>query len=134
MVAQKKTEGGSNGVKLAVLGAGLAGLAATAYFFFGPKAKKNQRFAKAWAIKMKGDVIAKLEAAKEVTEPVYHEIINTVANEYAKGMKAAQPEIEMLANDLKKHWRTLSKAGRAAKKEVTKEAVKVVKVVKKAVK
>ena len=33
----------SQAVKLAVIGASLAGLAATAYFFFGPKGKKHQK-------------------------------------------------------------------------------------------
>ena len=78
----------SNVIKLAVAGASLAGLAATAYFFFGPKGKKHRQHAKAWAIKMKGDVIEKLEAAREITEPVYREIIDTVAREYEKGKKA----------------------------------------------
>ena len=37
---KKTTKSGSSAVKLAVLGASLAGLAATAYFFLGPKGKK----------------------------------------------------------------------------------------------
>jgi len=36
---------------------------------------------------MKADVIEKLEMACEITEPVYHEIIDSVAIEYAKGKK-----------------------------------------------
>ena len=58
----QKTVNKSNVVKLAVVGASLAGIAATAYFFFGPKGKKHRQHAKAWAIKMKGEVIEKLEA------------------------------------------------------------------------
>ncbi|HCU70579.1 MAG TPA: hypothetical protein DIC35_02350 [Candidatus Moranbacteria bacterium] len=100
----------SNVVGIAALGATLAGLAAGAYFFFGPNGKKNQKNAKAWAIKMKGDVVEKLEAAKEVTEPIYHNIIDTVAKKYAKGTKATQAEIDELAKDLKKHWKTISAA------------------------
>lgn len=120
-------------VKLAVIGASLAGLAATAYFFFGPKGKKHRQHAKAWAIKMKGEVVEKLELAREITEPVYREIIDTVAKEYKKGKKASQPEIDALAADLKKHWKTMSKMAIAAKQEVAKDASRVATVAKKAV-
>ncbi len=104
---KNKTNNGSGVVKMAVLGASLAGLAASAYFFFGPNGKKNQKHAKSWAIKMKGDVVEKLEKAKEVSEPVYHQIIDVVAAKYAKGAKISQVEIDELAKDLKKHWKTM---------------------------
>lgn len=113
--------------ELAVLGASLAGLAATAYFFFGPKGKANQKHAKAWAIKMKADVIGKLEAAKKITEPIYHEIIDAVAKEYAKGKKAGQSEVKALAQDLKKHWNIIGKSAKAVKDEAIKGAVKAAK-------
>jgi hypothetical protein len=118
-------------VKIAVIGASLAGLAATAYFFFGPKGKKHRQHAKAWAIKMKGEVVEKLEAAREITEPVYREIIDAVARDYKKGKKASQPEVEALAQDLKKHWKTMSKLAIAAKQEVAKDALRVAKAAKK---
>lgn len=123
---QKKTNN-SKAIKLAVLGASLAGVAATAYFFFGPKGKKNQKHAKAWAIKMKGDVIEKLEKAKEITEPVYHQIINSVSKEYATGKKATRKEIEEIASDLRKHWSAISKLAIAAKKEVVKKSSQITK-------
>src|SRR6185503_1906392 len=125
MATIKKPEG-SAGTKL-LIGAGLAGLAATAYFFLGPKGKKHQKNVKSWAIKMKGDVVEKLEQAKEMTEPVYHEIINTVATDYEKGMKASKEEISELADDLKKHWKTISATAMAAKKQVTKGVKSVAK-------
>ena len=124
---KKTTKNGSSAAKLAVLGASLAGLAATAYFFLGPKGKKHQRHAKAWAIKMKGDVVEKLETAREVSEPVYHEIIDSVAAEYKKDMKASQEEISALAQDLKKHWKTISGSARSAKRNAVKGKKKVAK-------
>jgi len=117
----------SKAVKLAVLGASLAGIAATAYFFLGPKGKSNQKHAKAWAIKMKGDVIGKLEKAREITEPVYHEIINSVAKEYAKNKGIGQSEVNLLAKDLKRHWKTISRTARVAKQDIKKDASRVVK-------
>lgn len=124
-MTKKKTNSGA--VKLAVLGASLAGLAAGAYFFLGPKGKKHQKNLKAWAIKMKGDVVEKLEAAREITEPIYHEIIDSVSSDYTKGMRAGKAEIEALATDLKKHWKTISGTAKAAKREIVKGAGRVAK-------
>jgi hypothetical protein len=121
----------SNVVKVAVIGASLAGLAATAYFLFGPKGKKHRQHAKAWAIKMKGEVVEKLEAAREITEPIYQEIIDAVAREYKKGKKASQPEIDALAADLKKHWKSMSKLAITAKQDLTKDAARVAKAARK---
>ncbi len=114
-------------MKLAVIGASLAGLAATAYFFFGPKGKKHQKQAKAWAIKMKGDVVEKLENARDISEPVYHQIIDSVSATYVKGKKASQKEIKSLAQDLKAHWKTIGRLARVTKQDVVKSARKVAK-------
>ena len=126
----KKKESNSKAVKAAVIGASLAGVAATAYFFFGPKGKKHREHAKSWAIKMKGDVIEKLEQAKEITEPIYHEIIDSVSKEYAKEKRATQDEISAMAIDLKKHWKSISKLAIAAKKDVIKDTSRIVKAIK----
>lgn len=124
---KKKTNNSSNAIKLATIGASLAGLAATTYFFLGPKGKIHRKHAKAWAIKMKGDVIEKLERAHNVSEPLYHEIIDSVAAEYKKGMKAGHKEVNALAQDLKKHWKTISNSARAVKRDVVKSAKRAVK-------
>ena len=102
---------GSRSVELAVIGASLAGLAA-AYFFLGPKAKKNRKQAKAWAIKMKGDVVEKLENVRTVSEPVYNKIVDSVATEYKKRKMAGNKEIDSLARDIRKHWKTMSSIAR----------------------
>ncbi len=127
---QKKKDN-SKAIKLAVIGASVAGVAATAYFFFGPKGKKNRAHVASWAIKMKGDVIEKLEKAKEITEPIYSEIIDAVSKEYSKDKKATKAEIEAIANDLKKHWKSISKLAISAKKNVVKDASCVAKTAKK---
>src|SRR3989338_4075937 len=124
---KKKVASSPKALKLTLLGAGVAALAGTAYFFLGPKGKKHQKQAKDWAVAMKGDVIKKLKVAREVTEPVYHKIIDSVAKEYAIGAKAGKAEIHELAKDLKKHWKTFSSAAKTAKKEVVKGAKSVAK-------
>jgi hypothetical protein len=114
---KKKTTGGgkrsgSRGVELGVIGASLAGLAA-AYFFLGPKGKKHRKQTKAWAIKMKGDVVEKLENVRTVSEPVYNKIVDSVATEYKKRKMAGNKEIDSLARDIRKHWKTMSTIARA---------------------
>jgi DNA-binding protein H-NS len=127
---QKKTDN-ANAIKIGIASAGLAALAAGAYFFFGPKGKKHRDHAKAWAIKMKGEVVEKLETAKEITEPVYLAIIDAVANEFKKSKKASQEEIDEMANDLKKHWKSISKQAISTKKDLVKDGSSVIKTAKK---
>ena len=76
---------------------------------------------------MKGDVVEKLEQAKEITEPIYHEIIDSVSKDYATGKKATKAEIEEIAKDLKKHWSTISKLAMDAKQKATKKTSRVAK-------
>lgn len=104
----KITKNSSSTSKYVAIGAGLAGIAA-AYFFLGPKGKIHQKNTKAWAIKMKADVVEKLEEARDMSEPVYHQIIDSIAKEYEQKMKVGSEEIQLLAQDLKKHWKTISK-------------------------
>ncbi len=107
------------------VGAGIAALAAAGYFFFGPKGKSNQKKVKGWMIKMKGEVVEKLESAKEVTEPLFNNMVDTVAETYAKGGKATKKEIADLAKELKSHWKSIAKpVKKIAKKKVAKAVKK----------
>ncbi|MFA6405033.1 MAG: hypothetical protein WCW03_03475 [Candidatus Paceibacterota bacterium] len=106
---KKKTiKKSSNTAKYAAIGAGLAGIAA-AYFFLGPKGKIYQKKTMAWAIKMKADVVERLEDARDMSESAYHQIIDSIAREYEDKAKVGREEIQSLAKDLKKHWKTISK-------------------------
>jgi len=119
---KKNVKNHSGAMKLFTIGASLAGLAATAYFFMGPKGKKNQAHVKSWAIKMKGDVIEKLEMARDINEPIYHKIVDSVAAKYEKGLKSSPKEIRALAQDLKKHWQAI--VGSAQSKKAVKPTKK----------
>ncbi len=121
---KKTTKKSSGAVKLGVLGASIAGLAA-AYYFLGPKGKKHQERAKAWAIKMKGDVVERLEKSREVSESIYKEIIDSVAADYKKGKRAGREEIESLSEDLKKHWNTIGRGAMTVKRDATDSARRV---------
>ncbi len=122
----KKTGKNNNAVKIAVVGASIAALAGAAYFFLGPKGKQHQKQAKSWAIKMKGDVVEKLEQAKEISETNYQEIIDSIAARYTKEKRAGSAEIKALANDLKRHWNVIGKRAKAVRRDAIKNAKKVV--------
>ncbi len=115
--AKKK---GHTGEAVAI-SAGVAALAAASYYFLGPKGEKHRRQLKSWSIKMKGDVVEKLEKLQDVSEPVYRSIVDAVAAKYVRESGAARNEIEELAEDLKRTWRSISRS-RAPKSRTTKRA------------
>lgn len=82
---------------------------------------------------MKGDVIEKLETAREISEPVYREIIDSVAVKYEKAKKGDTKEIQEIAQDLKKHWKAISAEAKDLKHDTIKNTKKVAKRVKKSV-
>lgn len=118
---------------VAGVAAGLVALAAGSYFLLGPNGKKNRKEIKGWTLKMKGDVLEKLEKLQDVTPEVYNQIIDDVTLKYGKLKNIQAAELAEIASDLKKHWKAISKdmkaGGATAKKKVTKAKV----VVKKAV-
>jgi len=91
------------------IGAGVAALSAAAYVLFGPEGKKNRKIIKGWSVKMKGEIIEKFENVKELTEPVYNEIIDNVQAKYAKLKNVDQEELTKVVGEIKKHWKALKK-------------------------
>lgn len=89
--------------------AGVAALAAAGYFVFGPQGKNHRKQIKGWTLKMKGDVLERLEKMKEVTPEVYNGIIDDVSTKYGKIKSISAGEIAEIAMDLKKHWNAISR-------------------------
>lgn len=108
--------------KVVAIGAGVAALSVAAYMLFGPNGKKNQKALKGWAIKMKGEIIEKMEAVKDVTAPVYEKIVSEVAAKYAKLKHIDPKDLENEVATLKKHWKAMMKS--TAKKTVKKVVAK----------
>ncbi len=98
-----------NIVGTAAIGVGIAAAGAAAYLLFGPNGKKNQKTVKGWAVKMKGEIIEKFEQAKEVTEPIYHNVIDQISNKYSKMANISQAELAEEVKNLKNHWKSISK-------------------------
>ncbi|MFA7000453.1 MAG: hypothetical protein WC241_05105 [Candidatus Paceibacterota bacterium] len=113
---KKNVKKGLSGGEMVGIGATVAALGAAAYILFGPNGKKNKKAIKGWAVKMKGEIIEKLEEAKEITEPVYHKIIDTVSAKYAKVKNIDQKDLESAIAEVKKHWKTMMKDAKPKKK------------------
>lgn len=129
-MAKKQTKG--VGAKQVIgVGVGVAALSAAAYLLFGPNAKKNRKTIKGWAVKMKGEIIEKFEETKELTEPIYNEIIDKVQQKYAKMQSIDKKELEETVAEIKKNWKAIKKGSVPKKTVKTKIAKKTTKTAKK---
>lgn len=90
-------------------GAGVLAIAAASYYLFGPEAKKHQKKVKGWMIKAKGEIIEKLEDAKDMTEPAYHALVDSVTTAYLNNGKIAKEDIEAFTKSLKGQWKSIAK-------------------------
>jgi hypothetical protein len=109
---KKKSEGMSTAGKVA-MGAGLAALAAAtagAVFLYGTDAgKKKRKQISSWMLKMKADVMDKMENMKDWTEDAYYAAVDAVGDRY-KNLKNIDPtEVAILVADLKRHWKTIKR-------------------------
>jgi len=86
---------------------GIASVIAGAYYLYGSRdgeAKRKQ--ISAWTLKMKGEVLEKIEKLKEVSEPKYKEIVKAVSAKYAKIDKG---ELKKVVDELHNTWNKMKK-------------------------
>ncbi len=119
----KNNEKSGNMGKAVVVGAGLAAIAAAGYFFLGPKGKKNQKVTKAWMIKMKGDVVEKLESMQDISKETYDAVVDTASGVYETAA-GSKEEVMRLANELKSHWKSISSKAMQKTKTLSKKVGK----------
>lgn len=132
----KKTQK-DTGIGAAVgIGVGLAALAG-AYFLYGKDGAKNRKKIKSWTLKAKGDVLARLEKMKDVSEEKYQAVVGEVMKKYEKMKDVDVSELEMLGKDMMGHWKNIKKeldASAKTVKKTPKATKKVVTAAKKAAK
>lgn len=104
------TNNNGSGHKGTLVALGLIIGAAGAYFLYGTKkgAKKREEI-KGWMLKMKGEVLERMENMKDVSEETYQAIIEKVAETYRGVASIDKEELEDLVDDLKKHWKNIVK-------------------------
>ncbi len=108
-----KKEKGIDLKKGALIGAGVAGVLASlagAYFLYGAKnASKNRKQVKSWMLKAKGEILERIEDAKDLSEEAYHDIVKEVSAKYQQVKKIDSKEVEAFVSELKSHWKGIKK-------------------------
>jgi len=97
-----------------IVGSGVvaAAAAAGAYFLYGRKGAKNRKMIKGWVLRMKGDILERMEGLQEVNEEVYHRLVDNVAESYSKVKKVNSDELGHLVKELKSFWKDSRLAGK----------------------
>jgi len=110
------------------IGVGIAALAAAAagaYYLYGSdKSAKNRKQIKSWMLKMKAEVMDKIENVKDLSKEAYDKTIDEVSKKYSQIKNIDQEELIQLAKRMKSHWKEIEAD---VKGTVSKEIKKVTK-------
>lgn len=86
-------------------GIGLAALAAAgAYFLGGKRGAGNRAAIKGWTLRMKGEVLEKIESMKKIDRETYLRMVDKVAERYARAGTIGADELRHLTVELKNAW------------------------------
>lgn len=95
-----------------ILGAGIgvaAITAAGAYFLYGKKNAGNRERVYSWALKMKGEVLGKIESMQKIDRETYLRMVDKVAGRYAKMESISASELQHLTVEMKNAWAHIDK-------------------------
>lgn len=96
--------------KILGAGIGLAAIAAAgAYFLYGKDGEKNRKKISSWSLKMKGDVLEKIESMKMIDRDTYLKMVDKVAERYSKLDAIGKAELQHLTVELKNAWTHIDK-------------------------
>lgn len=96
--------------KMIEAGIGVAAIAALGtYLLYGERGEKNRQIVSGWILKMKGEVLEKVEEIKDLNEEEYYKIVDEVSTRYAKLGKVGAGELKHLTGELKNAWGHLRK-------------------------
>jgi len=111
---EKQQAKGGMGKKL-LAGAFIVGVGAALYALLGPKGKENRKKLHGWAVKMTGEIIEKLEEAKEISEPVFNKIVDAVSEKYSRMQSVGKADLDRISKNMKKHWRKYASNGKKSR-------------------
>ena len=93
------------------IGVGIAALAAAAagaYYLYGSdKSAKNRKQIKSWMLKMKAEVMDKIESVKDLSKEAYDKTIDEVSKKYSQIKDVDRKELMQLAKRMKSHWKEI---------------------------
>lgn len=95
--------------KLVGAGIGVALVASLgAYLMHGERGEKNRKIVASWILKMKGEVLERVEEAKDLGEEEYYRIVDEVSARYARLGKVGAEELRHMTAELKGAWGRIS--------------------------
>ena len=98
----------SHKVGIAVGIAALAAAAAGAYYLYGSnKSAKNRKHVKSWMLKMKAEVMDRIESVEDLSKGAYDKTIDEVSRKYAQIKNVDKKELIQLAKRMKSHWKDI---------------------------
>jgi|GEM_PF-1872202 len=92
------------------IGAGAVALSAAAYLLFGPRGQHNRKALRGWALRMKGEILERLEGVEEITEPVFRSIVADVAAKYARSGKIKPEDLRRVVSEMEGRWQGIAKS------------------------
>ncbi len=107
------------------IGAAVLAAAAGAYFLYGKDGAKHRKKVRSWALRVKAEVMDRMEGMKEMTEEAYYSILDNVQQKYATLKEIPADELIALMGELRGHWKNLKrdahpkKASRSGSRKVT---------------
>ncbi len=119
----KKNNDSGMGSKMAI-GASVVGLAGAAYLLFGPEGKKHQKDMKSWMLKMKAEALEKMEDLKELSAPVYENLVSELESKYKAMKNVDSAALAKEVANLKKNYRTMAKEAKMKMMKGKKPAAK----------
>ncbi|MCB9805786.1 hypothetical protein H6775_01335 [Candidatus Nomurabacteria bacterium] len=105
----KNTKKGGNTGKVALAAAAFLALAGAAFLYGTKEGKVQRKKIKGWALKAKGEILDKLEDAKEISEDNYKKIVEGVGAKYKKVKKVQDKELDVFMKEMKGHWNRIKK-------------------------
>ncbi|MBI4349914.1 MAG: hypothetical protein HY550_00600 [Elusimicrobia bacterium] len=91
-------------------GIGIAALAALGtYFLTGKKGNENREAVRGWMLRMKGEVLEKVEDLKQLDKEDYYRIVDEAAARYERLERVGAEELKRLTQDLKGAWEHVRK-------------------------
>jgi len=89
-------------------GVGVAVVAALGtYFLYGKNGARNREKIAGWMLKLKGEVLEKVEEIKNLNEQEYYQLVDEISGRYVKLGKVGAEEVKHLAAELKGAWNHL---------------------------
>ena len=135
----KKPENHNIAIAVGITGLFASALLGAHFLFNTEKGKKSLKHIKSWAFKMKGELLEKLEKAKDIDEAAYNKIVDELSAKYEKVKGMTVEEITDLSKELKANWKKIKDEAKktqllqSGKSAVKKTVVKVEKAITKAV-